>query len=110
MPFIAPLIPMAIGAAGSIAAGAAAAAPIISAGAGIAGIVGTAYGMSQKNKMPNGIQNLTPPNLQKIASDEKENILRVRQKRTKSILTSPLGVAGPADQNTARKTLLGPNG
>jgi hypothetical protein len=48
-----------------------------------------------------------PQNYAAITAQETTNALKRAQSRTKTILTSPLGVTDNANSNVQRKTLLG---
>ena len=97
MPFLAPIAAAFIGAGASIAAGASVIAPILTAASAGAGIYSTvkAAGGTKMGASPSVIPQLQQaprvPEIAKIQVDETQNILRANQKRTKTILTNPLG-------------------
>jgi len=107
MAFIAPIIAAVAGAGASVAGAAAAIAPtagLLSAGAGV---VSAARGFTAGGgpKVPSLLETPASPNALSIEAAQKQNVLRAAQARTKSILTSPLGVTNPAP--VKRKLLLG---
>lgn len=101
MGFLAPLVVPLVGFAGS------------AAGAATIGAVATvaATGMMSKGQQGSLAQPLTAPNAPQsyatIAAAEQQNALRRSQSKTKTILTSPLGVTDNSNSNIQRKTLLG---
>ena len=81
------------GAVSSIAGAATAITPILTAGAAGAGIyssIKSSNSSGQQQQLPSH-QQPPPPNYTAIQAQETQNILRANQKRTKTILTNPLG-------------------
>jgi len=81
----------AAGAGAAVAGAASALAPIITAGSGVAGIFSAVKGVSQPAAMPQLQQAPRVPDYAAIQSAEKTSILRAAQKRTKTVLTNPMG-------------------
>lgn len=90
--FLAPLGAAIVGAGASIAGAAAAAAPILTAASAGAGIYSSIKASSQgPAALPTLQQAPRVPDYTAIDAAEKTQILRANQKRTKTILTNPLG-------------------
>lgn len=79
------------GAVSSIAGAAATIAPIVSVGAGVAGIVRGASGGGPAPSMPKLQEAPRVPDYAAIQSAEKLNIVRSAQNRTRTVLTNPMG-------------------
>lgn len=106
MPFLAPIGAAIAGAAAATAGAAAVLAPIITVGSGVAGIA-MAAGAGRGPRIGPLDAPLALPDPNRIAAQEAGSILRSNQKRTKTILTSPLGVTDQTSNGKILKKTLG---
>jgi hypothetical protein len=104
MPFLAPVGAAIAGGFAAASGAAAVLSPILTVGAGVAGI---AAATGSRTSLPSFESRPALPDPAKIYAQETAGILRANQKRTKTILTSPLGVTDQTKNGTILKKTLG---
>lgn len=104
MAFLAPIGMAVAGAAAATAGAATALTPILTA----AGAGASIYNATRSGpKLPGLPGAVRTPDYRAIEAAETSNVLRANQKRTKTILTSPLGVTDSSSGTVQKKQLLG---